>query len=154
MAEIPATLFGFTTFVDGKGYAARVSRGTPPKPTRRSSTSAPACPTPPPVPRPREDRVRLHAARVQRRHHPPDERLRHKRPSVPACPLGRRGLYADGRDENREWEAGSQFTEADFGDITSKEPETEAKFMMACSRVKLRIGGSNIWAGVRAILEA
>ena len=54
-------------------------------------------------------------------------------------------MRQDGSTEAVEWEMGGQFTEADFGEIDAADPQTEAKFMMTCSHVKLNIAGDVVW---------
>ena len=81
------------------------------------------------------------------------------------------GFFGSGPVEAVEWQCGGQLLETDFGQIDANDPDAEMRVRMACSRVRLTIGGGtpvwdidfpqglltiggvNHWQDVKAILE-
>ena len=171
MATIPATLQGFTVFVDGTGYVGRITRGTPPKLTKSLLEHRAGMPAPINLFRGYEVMeadftIREFNADIARQMGVTDMS---GEGSLQLRMVGAQ-LYPDGRAEPVEWVIGGQFSEVDPGEIDAADPQTELKFMVTCARVKLtidnaviwdidipqsrvEINGTDQWSGIRSILE-
>ena len=171
MAQIPATLQGFTVFVDGQGYAGKIVKGTPPKLTKSLVEHRAGMPGMIDLFRGYEKMecqfvISEFNADIVRLMLPTDMS---GESSLLVRMVGAQ-LYPDNRKEAVEWEVGGQFYDTDPGEIDSGDPKTEHTIMMTCARAKLTIGGEVIydvdfpqgkveingtdqWAEIRSILE-
>ena len=171
MAQIPATLQGFTVFADGQGYVGKITRGTPPKLTKSLLEHRAGMPGMIDLFRGYEKMecqfvIREFTADLVRLMLVTDM----SGESSLIVRLVGAQVYPDGRTEAVEWEVGGQFHDIDPGEINSADPETELTIMVTCSRSKLSIDGDVIydvdfpqgkieingtdqWAAIRSILE-
>lgn len=171
MAEIPKTLQGFTAIVDGEGYVGKITRGTPPTLAKsllehRAGMMAPIdlfrgfekmeC----------QFSIREFNAAIARQMVVYDMS---GEGSLIVRMVGAE-LSPTGEATPVDWEIGGQFSQVEPGEIDAADPQTEMTLMCTCARVKLTIAqdviwdidipkseaiinGTDVWAGVKAILE-
>ena len=171
MATIPATLQGFSVFVDGTGYVGRITKGTPPKLTKSLLEHRAGMPGMIDLFRGYE---KMECQFAIREFNADIVRLMltydmSGESSLQVRMVGAQ-LYPDGRAEAVEWVCGGQFHDTDPGEIDAADPQSELTMMMTLSRSKLSIGGDVIydvdfpqgkveisgtdqWAEIKAILE-
>lgn len=171
MAEIPKTLQGFTVFVDGGGYVGRIVRGTPPKLTKSLLEHRAGMPAPLDLFRGFE---KMECQFVMREFNADIVRQMSVYDMSGSGSLQVRmvgaQLGADGTAEAVEWVCGGQFHDTDPGEIDAADPQTEHTIMMTLARSKLTIAGTvvydidvpqgqciidgtDVWSGIKAILE-
>lgn len=171
MAQIPATLQGFTAFVDGEGLVGRIVRGTPPKLTKSLMEHRAGMPGTVDLFRGYE---KMETQFTLREFNKDVVRMMlvtdmSGEASLQVRMVGAQ-MYADGVAEAVEWACGGQFHDTDPGEIDAADPQTELTMMMTLSKSKLTIGGAVIydvdfpqgqvivngtdqWAQIKSILE-